>query len=68
MQSILDTSRRYQVNLSEEARDNIITLANERYGRTAWGIINGITERAQEYTLDTRLNFEAWAGHLLQAA
>lgn len=31
---------------------------------TKWGFINGITELAQDFTLDTRYDMENWAGEL----
>lgn len=68
MQSIIDTCRKYQVNIRDEEREKIISLADFRYGRSLWGVINGITETAQAHTLDNRLNYEVWAGELLKAA
>lgn len=68
MHRILDTCRANSVSVSESERQNIIDLAAERYGRTKWGLINGITEVAQNHTLDNRLNYEVWAGKLLAQA
>ncbi len=66
MHSILDTCKKVNVSISEKERDNIIELASQRYGMTKWGLINGITEVAQNHTLDTRINYEAFAGRLLE--
>ena len=68
MQRIIDTCRSSQVIIKEEERAKIIDLAQTKYGRTMWGVINGITEIAQNHTLDTRLNYEIWADRLLRAA
>ncbi len=68
MAAILDTCRKYACNIGETEKTLIIALANERYGHTKWGLINGITEVAQSHTLDTRLAYESWAGRLLQSA
>lgn len=67
MHHILDTCRKNYVSVSESERAKIIDLAANRYGRTKWGLINGITEVAQNHTLEDRLAYETWAGHLLYA-
>lgn len=36
-----------------------------RYGNNRWGLINGITEVAQKFTLETRLRLEEAAGMML---
>lgn len=66
MRHILDTCRKHNISISEKEADKIISLAEERYGRTKWGVINGITEVAQAHTLDTRIDYETFAGHLLR--
>ncbi len=67
MNQILDACRKNACNIGEKERTQIIDLARNRYGHTKWGLINGITEVAQNHTLDTRLAYEVWAGRLLQA-
>lgn len=68
MMRILETARKNNCPMSDKTRDNIINLAEERYGRTKWGLINGITEEAQRFTLEDRIAFETWGGNLLQMA
>ena len=51
--------------LTDDVVDEILTLADISYGRSRWGIINGITEVAQKYTLERRLQLEQIAGEML---
>ena len=67
MEAILDTARKNNVSVSPKEREVIINLAQERYGMTRWGVINGITEVAQNHSLDERLDHETWAGVLIAA-
>jgi hypothetical protein len=55
------------LDLSDEASKKVVNLMSERYGNTKWGLINGITEVAQEFTLERRLELENYAGELLVA-
>ena len=66
MNAILDTCKKSSISISESERNKIIDLAAQRYGRTKWGLINGITEVAQDHTLDARINYETFAGKLLE--
>ena len=66
MERILDSCKKNYVSVDDSEREKIIDLARERYGRTKWGLINGITEVAQNHTLDDRIAYETWAGNLLQ--
>lgn len=68
MEIILDSCRKNNVSVSEKEKGNIIELVGSRYGKTRWGVINAITEVAQNHTLENRLNYEIWAGRLLSAA
>ena len=54
------------MKLNADGQDTVIKLMNNRYGMTKWGLINGITEVAQDYTLDRREELEAAAGNILQ--
>lgn len=56
-----------ETNISEKAAKSILEIADIKYGNTKYGIINGITEIAQEYSLDTRLQLEEYAGKILIA-
>lgn len=40
----------------------------EEFGSNLWGVINFVTQKAQEYSLDDRLAMEQYAGNLLAAA
>lgn len=54
-------------NLSDQAAEKVIELMQIKYAPTKWGLINGITEVAQEFTLETRLQLEELAGNMLSA-
>ena len=44
-------------------------LKEEKYGKpSVWSLINVMTEVAQDYTLDTRIDIEREAGRLLLVA
>ena len=51
--------------LTDDVVDEILMLADTSYDRSRWGIINGITEVAQKYTLERRLQLEQIAGEML---
>lgn len=62
--------RKKYVGLSKETMNDIIELMNnEVYGDadSRWGLVNSITEVAQKYSLETRINLEKTAGLLLVA-
>ena len=52
-------------NLSDQATEKVIQLMQVKYAPNKWGLINGITEVAQDYTLETRLQLEEIAGSML---
>lgn len=54
-----------KTQLSNEAMDKVIDLMNTNYSNTKWGLINSITEVAQEYTLERRIELEKIAGDML---
>ena len=54
-----------QTNLSDQAAEKVVELMRVKYAPTKWGLINGITEVAQEFTLETRLQLEEIAGNML---
>lgn len=56
---------RHKTNLSEESSRKVIDLMNTKYTDSRWGLINGITEVAQDFTLERRLELERIAGSLL---
>lgn len=65
MQMYLEKARR-EMKLSEKSMEKLQMLVRDggTYEPTKWGFINGITELAQDFTLDTRYDMENWAGEL----
>lgn len=65
MKMYLEKAKR-ELKLSEKSVDKLQVLVGENgtYEPTTWGFINGITELAQDFTLDTRYDMEQWAGEL----
>ncbi len=57
-----------ELKLSEKSQDKLRLLIDSNYSRNLWGVMNGVTELAQDFTLDTRLQLESWAGELLTEA
>ena len=58
---------RQQTNLSEDSANKVIDLMQTKYEDNRWGLINSITEVAQDFTLERRLELERIAGSLLVA-
>lgn len=58
---------RQQTNLSDDSAHKVISLMQTKYEDTRWGLINGITEVAQDFTLERRLELERIAGSMLVA-
>ena len=58
---------RQHTNLSEDSAQKVIDLMQTKYEDSRWGLINGITEVAQDFTLERRLELERIAGTLLVA-
>ena len=56
-----------KTNLSDDAATEVIEFMNVKYDRSQWGLINGITEVAQKYTLERRIELETIAGNMLKA-
>lgn len=56
-----------KLTLSEKAIERMQYLMSEDgpYDMTRWGFINSLTEVAQNYTLDTRIEMESYAGDML---
>lgn len=55
-----------KTNLSEDGVNKVIDLSNNKYGFSDWGIVNSITEVAQDYTLERRIELEKIAGSMLK--
>lgn len=56
-----------KTKLSDDGAKKVATIANTKYGLSDWGIINAITEVAQDYTLERRIELETIAGTMLRA-
>lgn len=56
-----------KTNLSDESAMEVIDCMNTKYRPTQWGLINGITEVAQKFTLERRIELETIAGSMLKA-
>lgn len=54
--------------MSEDDAKKVIDLAKVRYGMTRWGVVNSMTEIAQEFELDDRIRIENAAGRLITVA
>lgn len=57
-----------KTHISEENAQKVIAYMDEKYAHNLWGLINGLTEVAQEYTLETRILLEEMAGQMLVSA
>lgn len=57
-----------KTKLPDDGVSKVIQLMNDRYGSSKWGFINSLTEVAQDYTLERRLEIEKIAGDFLLAA
>jgi hypothetical protein len=55
-------------HLSEDDAKKVIDLAKARYGMTRWGVVNSMTEIAQNFELDDRIRIENAAGRLIAIA
>lgn len=53
--------------VSDSTVEKVISLMSDRYSFTRWGLINSLTEVAQDFTLERRLEIEKYAGSLLTA-
>lgn len=57
---------RYKTNLTEDGAKKVVNLVGEKYGPSDWGVVNALTEVAQDYTLERRIELEKIAGSLLK--
>ena len=53
--------------IPEDKATKVVTLMNAKYDHSQWGLINALTEVAQDFTLDKRIEIENYAGNLLVA-
>lgn len=61
-------SLKLKTRLSDDSVGKVIQFMQEKYSPTRWGLINSITEVAQDFTLERRVELEKFAGDLLIAA
>lgn len=54
-----------ELKLSEKSMEKLDGLVTRTYEKTNWGFMNGITELAQDFSLETRMEMEKFAGDLL---
>lgn len=57
---------KYKTNLSDDGVKKVVDLVGVKYGPSDWGVINAITEVAQDYTLERRIELERIAGSMLK--
>ena len=53
--------------VSDDGAKKVIELVRNKYGNSKWGYVNALTEVAQDYTLERRLDIENRAGAILVA-
>lgn len=63
LQMYLEKAKR-ELHLSGKAQEDLM-LIGENYDKSRWGVLNSITELAKKYTLDTRIEFETFAGNTM---
>ena len=57
-----------KTRLSDDSMNKVISMMRDKYSPTRWGLINSITEVAQDFTLERRVELEKIAGDLLLVA
>lgn len=57
-----------RTGISNDSFKKVVELTYNKYGDTKWGLINSLTEVAQEYTLERRIELERAAGEMLFVA
>ena len=67
MTMLMEKAKR-EMKLSEKSVEKLQELVSFTYEPTRWGLINGVTELAQDFTLETRMEMERWAGEFFAKA
>lgn len=69
-EQLKDFIERIKINtkLSDEGVNKVIQLMTDKYSFSKWGYVNSLTEVAQDYTLERRLEIEKIAGDVLMVA
>lgn len=57
-----------KTKLSDDGVNKVIQFMTDKYGFSKWGFVNSLTEVAQDYTLERRIEIEKIAGDVLMAA
>lgn len=65
-EKMINDIRRFS-KMSDDDAKKVIDLARSRYGMTRWGVVNSMTEIAQQFELDDRIRIENAAGMLIAA-
>ena len=56
-----------KTKLNDDRVESVLRVADASYGFSNWGIINAVTEVAQNYTLEKRVELERLAANMLGA-
>lgn len=56
-----------KTRLTDEGVEKVLRVATDKYSYSDWGMINAITEVAQDYTLERRIELEKIAANILRA-
>ena len=67
LENLIDILRA-KTKLAEEGAKKIVETADLKYDFSDWGVINAITEVAQDYTLERRIELERIAGSMLRVS
>ena len=57
-----------KTKLSDDGVSKVFQFMTDKYGFSKWGFVNSLTEVAQDYTLERRIEIEKIAGDVLMAA
>lgn len=58
---------RLNANMPKDGAVKVIDLMQTTYDNSKWGLINSLTQVAQDYTLEKRIEIERYAGNILVA-
>lgn len=56
---------RENAKLPEDGAQQVVNLMIDKYGSSRWGLVNSLTEVAQKYSLERRIEIEKYAGDIL---
>lgn len=56
-----------KTKLNDEGAEKVLRVADDKYGFSNWGVVNAITEVAQDFTLEKRIDLERSAANMLRA-